>query len=127
MTPKYESGNSQRAVSLHKKILMFPDMDLPSKKHAHEKGKFFYLIPMDIIYVIDLWIVGIEHRKTFTAVMVQVLSSLVTCNSITQTNTNGIKEVQRVGAQSMYLLNINSSESTKQKLNPIKTFCTSIS
>ena len=51
-------------------LLKFPDdafLDYygPSKRPKIENGVLFDLIPMDIINVINDWIIGLEHNETF--------------------------------------------------------------
>ena len=44
----------------------------PTKSTKLENGTLFYLLPMNIINVIDDWLIGLEHYKTLNTIVAHI-------------------------------------------------------
>ena len=58
-------------LSRHKSD-MFPDTGCPEKKRSIRKGALLNLLTTDILQIVDMWLIGIEHHKNLNSVVAKI-------------------------------------------------------
>ena len=48
------------------------DYDGPTKRPKLNNGELFYLLPMDVINIINDWLIRLEHCETFKTVVLHI-------------------------------------------------------
>ena len=67
-------------IPKHPTYILLED-DGPIKRPKLGNGTLFYLLPMDIINVVDDWIIGLEHNKTFNIIVAHIKMVKSVCSA----------------------------------------------
>ena len=70
-----------------RKAATFPETGLPMDRHSIRKEALFDLLTADIIHIIFIWIVRLEHRDNLKAVVTQINSP---CNTVLCVDANQV-------------------------------------